>query len=175
MARKQIAGFGCRSLLVVLVVLCCCVAGCGCPSVALEVAPRAGALAPDFNLSTLEGQKVSLGEMRGKPVVLCFWTTVCGYCRIQMPYLQEAFDQKGGEVAFIAIDLGEDEQTVARFARDNGINFTIALDQDRAVGDAYNVNYRPTTFLVDREGVIRYIKPGPFGSADELLALLESL
>ena len=134
-----------------------------------------GALAPDFTLSTLEGQKVSLGEMRGKPVVLCFWTTVCGYCRIQMPYLQEAFDQKGGEVRFIAIDLGESEPVVAQFARDNGINFTIALDQDRAVGDAYNVRYRPTTFLVDKEGVIRYIKPGPFSSTDELLALLEGL
>ena len=133
------------------------------------------ALAPDFTLSTLEGQKVSLDELRGKPVVLSFWTTVCGDCRIQMPYLQEAFNQKGGEVRFIAIDIGEGEQTVAQFARDNGINFTIALDQDRAVGDAYNVNYRPTTFLVDREGVIRYIKPGPFSSADELLALLESL
>ena len=175
MARTQIAGFSRRSLLVVLLVLCWCFPGCGKPSIALEVAPRVGALAPDFTLSTLEGQKVSLGEMRGKPVVLCFWTTVCGYCRIQMPYLQEAFDQKGGEVRFIAIDLGESEPVIAQFARDNGINFTIALDQDRAVGDAYNVRYRPTTFLVDKEGVIRYIKPGPFSSTDELLALLEGL
>jgi len=175
MVRRQIAGFSRRSLLVVLVVLCCCFAGCGKPSVVLEVAPRVGALAPDFTLSTLEGQKVSLDELRGKPVVLSFWTTVCGDCRIQMPYLQEAFNQKGGEVRFIAIDIGEGEQTVAQFARDNGINFTIALDQDRAVEDAYNVRYRPTTFLVDGEGVIRYIKPGPFGSTDELVALLEGL
>jgi len=174
MVRKQIAWFN-RRLLVVLVVLCWCFAGCGKPSVALEVAPRVGALAPDFNLSTTEGQEVSLDELRGQPVVLCFWTTVCGYCRIQMSYLQEAFNRTGGEVRFIAIDLGEGEPTVAQFARDNGINFTIALDQDLSVGNAYNVSYRPTNFIVDREGVIRYIKPGPFSSAGELLALLEGL
>jgi len=175
MIRKQIAGFNCRRLLVVLLVLCWCFPGCGSPSVALDVAPRVGALAPNFNLSTLGGQEVSLDEMRGQPVVLCFWTTVCGYCRIQMPYLQEAFNRKGGKVAFIAIDIGESEQTVAQFARDNGINFTLALDQDGAVKDAYNVSYRPTTFLVDKEGVIRYIKPGPFSSTDELMALLKGL
>ena len=174
MVRKQIAGLS-RSLLVVLLVLCCCLPGCGKPSAALEVAPRVGALAPDFTLPTVGGQEVSLDEMRGQPVVLCFWTTVCGYCRLQMLYLQEAFDRKGGEVAFIAIDIGEGEPTVAQFARDNGINFTIALDQDGAIRDTYNVSYRLTTFLVDREGVIRYIKPGPFGSTDELLALLEGL
>lgn len=175
MVRKQIAGFSCRSLLVVFLVLCWCFPGCGSSHPPLEVAPKVGALAPDFTLSTLEGQEISLDEVRGQAVVLCFWTTVCGYCRIQMPYLQEAFNQKGGEVVFIAIDIGEGEQTVAQFARDNGINFTIALDQDGAVGDAYDVRYRPTTFFVDEEGVIRYIKPGPFGSTDELLALLEGL
>ena len=175
MLRRQIAGFSCRSLLVVFLVLCCCFPGCGSSHPPLEVAPKVGALAPGFTLSTLEGQEISLGEMRGQPVVLCFWTTVCGSCLIQMPYLQEAFDQKGGEVRFIAIDIGEGEQTVAQFAHDKGINFTIALDRDGAVSGTYNVRYRPTTFLVDGEGVIRHIKPGPFSSTEELIALVEGL
>ena len=164
-----------RSLLLAFLALCWCFPGCGGPAVTLEVAPRVGALAPDFTLSTLDGQEVSLGEMRGQSVLLCFWTTVCGYCRLQMPYLQEAFDQKGEEVRFIAIDIGESEPVVTQFAHDNGINFTIALDRDGAVGGTYNVRYRPTTFLIDGEGVIRYIKPGPFSSTEELLALVEGL
>jgi len=146
--------------------------GCGCTS---AVAPRVGALAPDFTLTTLDGGTVKLDELRGQPVVLNFWATWCPACREQMPYLQAAFEQKGQEVKFIAIDVGESSGTVRRYVDATGIGFTVALDRDRGVARAYNIRYFPTTFLVDEKGVIKHIRLGAFMSSDELMAMLGSL
>ena len=79
-----------------------------------EVAPRIGYAAPEFALPTLEGGMVVLSELRGKWVLINFWTTWCYYCVRQQPYLQAAFEERGGEVEFIGINVGESEATVRR-------------------------------------------------------------
>ncbi len=158
------------SMLAVFLILICCFSGCG-----LSVAPKVGALAPGFTLPTLDGQTVSLDEMRGQPVVLNFWATWCRPCCMEMPYLQEAFNQKGEEVRFIAINLGESEGRAREFAQDMGISFIIALDQNGGVGSAYNIRGIPTTFFIDKKGIICHIRGGAFGSEDELMVLLEGL
>jgi len=163
------------STLTVLLMLSCCLLGCGSSSPALNVAPEIGALAPDFTLPTLDKQVVSLNELRGQPLVLNFWATWCGPCRMEMPYIEAAFNQKGDGVRFIAINLGDKEGKARQFVQYMGMSFTVALDLDLAVGNAYNVRYIPTTFFIDKEGVIRHIKVGPFSSEDELMALLEGL
>ena len=76
------------------------------------VAPRVGHMAPDFALPTLEGAIVELSELRGRWVLVNFWATWCRYCVVQQPYLQAAFEEKGAEVEFIGINLGESEQKV---------------------------------------------------------------
>lgn len=163
------------STLVILLMLSWCLPGCGSSSPALTIAPKIGALAPGFALPTLDKQTVSLDELRGQPLVLNFWATWCSPCRVEMPYIEAAFNQKGEEVRFIAINLGDKEGKAKQFVQYMGMSFTVALDSDLAVGNAYNVRYIPTTFFIDREGVIRHIKVGPFSSEDELMALLESL
>jgi len=140
-----------------------------------SVAPRVGALAPDFTLPSLDGEVVKLDEKRGQPVLVNFWGTWCTYCRRQMPYLQAAFEEKGQEVKFIAIDVGKGSGTVRRYVDDTGIGFIVALNRNRAVASAYNIRYYPTTFFVDEQGVIKYIKLGAFGSTSELMAILEGL
>ena len=76
------------------------------------VAPVIGHMAPDFALPTLEGGTVELNELRGRWVLVSFWATWCRYCVIQQPYLQAAFEERGVEVEFIGINLGESEQKV---------------------------------------------------------------
>lgn len=139
------------------------------------VAPRVDAFAPGFALPTLDGETVKLDELRGQPVLVNFWATWCSFCRRQMPYLQAAFEEKGQEVKFIAIDIGESSATVRQYIDDTGIGFTVALDRNRAVASAYNIRYYPTTFFVDEQGVIKHITLGAFRSKNEVMAVLDGL
>lgn len=157
-------------MLAIFAILSLCCSGCGS-----SVAPIVGALAPDVTLPTLDGGTVKLDELKGKPVLLTFWTTKCGWCRYQMPYLQAAFEEKGQEVKFIAINIGESSDAVQQFAEDEGLGFTVALDRYGAVARAYNISGIPINFLIDDQGVIKYIRKGAFTNTDELLTMLDDL
>lgn len=76
------------------------------------VAPIVGHVAPDFALPTLDGGTAELSQLRGRWVLINFWATWCGYCVIQQPYLQAAFEERGVEIEFIGINVGESEQKV---------------------------------------------------------------
>ena len=138
-------------------------------------APIVGAVAPGFALATLDGQTVRLDELRGQPVFLTFWTTTCGACRRQMPFVQAAFEEKGAEVMFIAVNIQESTSRVQQYVEDEAIVFTIGLDANAAVALAYNIRYIPCNVLIDGQGVIRGIRVGAFHSTLELLAALENL
>jgi len=141
----------------------------------LKVAPEVGALAPDFTLYDLKGKKLTLSQLRGQKVVLNFWATWCSPCRREMPYLQEAFRQKGDRIKFIGINLGDSADKVEEFKRANGLEFTILVGRKtQDVAGAYNVRYIPTTFFIDEKGIIRQIKIGAFASLSEIIKLLES-
>lgn len=138
-------------------------------------APEVGAQAPGFTISTLDRGAVTLDELRGQPVLLNFWATWCKNCRDQMPFLQAAFKEKGHEMIFIAINIGEDIDKVQQYAEAEGLGFTVALDSDGAVGSAYNIRYIPATFFIDEQGIIKHIRIGAFLSQDDLMAVLEDL
>jgi peroxiredoxin len=142
--------------------------------VAVDEAPVVGAQAPGFNLLTIDGDTVSLEGLRGKPVVLTFWTTGCGWCLYQMPFFQVAYEEKGQEVEIVAIDIAESSSTVRQFAEYFGYTFTFALDLDRSVSNEYNLRGTPTNFYIDGDGVIRSIKIGAFIDEDELYTWLDS-
>jgi len=127
---------------------------------ALPPGPAVGRPAPDFTLTTLEGETLALSELRGTPVVLDFWATWCGACPREMPGLQAAAQRFEGQVLVVGVDQGEDSQTVQDFVTDMGVTFPIPLDSDFAVSDVYNVRGLPTTFFVDDKGVIRHLWAG---------------
>ena len=156
--------------LILVILLSLCLSGCG-----TAIAPEVGSMAPDFTLPTLDGASVRLSELKGKPVLVNFWATWCKPCVKEIPYFQAAFEERGKAMEFIAANLGEDVEKVKEFAQDKGMTFTVALDKDGAVAEAYNIRYIPTTFLIDKQGVIRHIKVGAFASEEELLSLLDSL
>jgi cytochrome c biogenesis protein CcmG, thiol:disulfide interchange protein DsbE len=122
-----------------------------------------GELAPDFRLNNLEGEPVLLSELRGKIVLLNFWASWCGPCRAEMPSLQQVsteWQDKG--LLIVGINIGENADTVEGFLKNNGLTFSVLLDSASSVADTYAVRYIPTTFILDKSGVIQMFKVGPF-------------
>jgi peroxiredoxin len=129
----------------------------------LDVAAEEGALAPDFLLETMDDSELRLSDLRGQPVIINFWATWCKPCRQEMPRFVEAYDEHAAEgLVVVAVNLQEGKSIVRPFAEDFGMDFPIVVDRDGEVGDRYRLLGLPTTFFIDREGVIRSIYTGPF-------------
>ncbi len=156
-------------ILATVSLLLCCM-GCVVP-----VGSQVGDNSPDFTLSTLDGGQVTLSELRGKPVMLVFWTTGCYACILQMPYLESASNELGDEVEFINIDIGENSYQVRQTVDYYGFSLPVALDSDGSVTTAYNIGPTPTNIIIDRDGVIYYIRKGAFLDANEILEVLSGL
>ncbi len=115
-----------------------------------------GKAAPDFTLKTLDGKTLRLSDLRGKTVVLNFWATWCPPCKVELPWfvdLQKQYGSQGLEIVGISEDEGGKEK-VAQFAKEMGVNYTIAVD-DNSVSTKYgDVEDLPTTFYINRDGKI---------------------
>jgi thiol-disulfide isomerase/thioredoxin len=115
-----------------------------------------GVQAPDFDLATLDGRRVKLSEFRGKAVLLNFWATWCPPCKIEMPWfvdLQKQYGKDGLVVLGVAMD-DTAAPKIAEFAHDMGVNYQVLLGTDQVSDDYGDVQYLPTTFYVDRNGII---------------------
>ena len=140
------------------------IAGCSSGTVS-EPVPVPSREAPDFQLQSLDGQTVSLSGLRGRPVILNFWATWCGPCRLEMPHLQAASeDARWTEqgLVILAVNLGESTPQVESFMEDNGLSFPVLLDTELEVARLYNASSIPVTYFIDRNGIIRDMKIGPF-------------
>ncbi|GAB4406445.1 MAG: hypothetical protein OHK0032_01470 [Thermodesulfovibrionales bacterium] len=122
----------------------------------IEVAPETGKYAPAFNLKDINGRKVAFSEFKDKVVLLNFWATWCGPCRAEMPSLNNlytALKDKGFVVVAISVDTSE--KPVKSFVSEKRISFPVLMDKDKEVAfDQYGVIGLPTSFLIDRKGVI---------------------
>lgn len=123
-----------------------------------------GTAAPDFTLDTPEGT-FTLADARGEIVVVNFWATWCGPCLFEMPEFQELHATRGAAdgIRVVAVNLTSADSRAAaqQFARDLGLTFTIAFDDDGAVAAQYGVRSLPATFFLDRAGVVRERSYGP--------------
>jgi peroxiredoxin len=144
-------------------------AGCG-----VEVSnPEIGNPAPAYESSTLDGQRVSLEDYRGKVVLLNAWATWCAPCREEIPALQALYDQRRGEgleVIGVSVDARGEGPTIRRFAAEFGMTFPIWHDPDDRFALTFRTIGVPNTFLIDRDGVIRWRKLGPVDLADPSLS-----
>ncbi len=117
--------------------------------------------APDFTLPDLAGQPVKLSDLRGKVVVMDFWATWCGPCRLSLPHIQQLHDDlKNQGVVVLGIDIGEEPQTVLGFVEKNKMTFRILLDEQDKISPLYKVSGIPHTVVVDQKGQVVKVHTG---------------
>ncbi|MHA0856538.1 redoxin domain-containing protein [Paenibacillus sp. CMAA1364] len=120
-----------------------------------QIGINEGDIAPDFELTTLDGKVVRLSDYRGQPVMLNFWGSWCPPCRSEMPDMQKFYEKK--DVAIVAVNLLETESNpddVQKFADEFGLTFTIPLDEQSAVSQHYEIIAYPTTLMINSSGRI---------------------
>ncbi len=133
--------------------------------------------APTFALTTLDGEPFSLEAMRGEVVFLNFWATWCGPCQREMPAFEAFMRERSDEATIVAVNAGDTDEAVREFITQyGGEGVPILMDRDLAVNDEYGVLNMPVTYIIDREGVIRFMKLGEMteDDFDSYLAALAS-
>ena len=112
--------------------------------------------APDFTVYDKEGNAHSLSEFRGKPVILNFWASWCGPCKMEMPDFDEKYGEYGDQVHFVMVNLTDGSQetveTASAFIAAEGYSFPVYFDTEYSGAMAYGVNSVPVTYFIDAEG-----------------------
>ena len=134
---------------------------------------QGGPLAPDFDLPDLDGGRVRLAEYSGRVVLVEFWATWCGPCRLQAQILEELYKQvKGPSVEFLAISLGEPDDIVREFVEQRPFPYPVAIDTKEILGEGLQIYALPTVMVVDPQGRIIYLRPG-LSDAETLSRVLD--
>lgn len=129
----------------------------------LQTSPQEGFLAPDFTLDSLAGDQVALSALRGKVVLVNLWASWCGPCRAEMPAIDRVYRanrSRGFEVLAVDATNQDSESNARAFVEQLGLTFPILLDRTGSVSRRYLLRALPTSFFVDRRGVIRSIMVG---------------
>ena len=119
-------------------------------------APVIGAAVPDFTLTAAQTEKpITLSDLRGRPVVLNFWATWCGPCRIEMPAFEVAYrDNQQENLSVLAINYAESSQMVLDFGAELGLSFPLLLDPDGRVHELFQIIGYPSTLFIAPDGTL---------------------
>ncbi|MCA1065167.1 redoxin domain-containing protein [Rossellomorea sp. AcN35-11] len=125
-----------------------------------------GDRAPDFELTTLEGETIKLSDYQGKKVILNFWATWCPPCKAEMPHMESYYEDSAEEenVEILAVNLtsmDDGKKAVQQFVDGYELTFPIPMDEEGKVGDEYRVFTIPTTYMIDTGGIIQHKIVGP--------------
>jgi cytochrome c-type biogenesis protein len=141
--------------------------------------PRLGAPAAEYPATTLDGDTVTLSSLRGQVVLLNLWATWCAPCRTETPYLQSLYEEhaeRGLRVVGISLDAGGAAEEIRAFIAEYGVTYMILHDPQMRGMELYQVIGLPATFLIDREGILRWMRYGPILEGDrEFLEALEDV
>jgi len=127
--------------------------------------------APEFQFINSGGQTLLLSDLKGKVILLNFWSVDCPYCVKEMPLLEQVYkDWQNQGLIVLAINTGETESKVDKFLSRRGLTFNAILDPGVYVSTVYEARYLPTTYIIDKTGNIVSGKIGAYSSADEIIA-----
>jgi peroxiredoxin len=117
--------------------------------------------APDFTLKSQDGSNIKLSELRGQVVMVNFWASWCGPCRQEMPLLEQLY-QRYQPMGFtlLGVNVEEDSSAANKVLKEIPVSFPILYDSRNSVSESYQVRAMPSTFLIDRDGNIRYLHKG---------------
>lgn len=132
-----------------------------------------GKLAPDFTLTNLEGKEVSLSDYKGKIVMLNFWATWCKFCDVEMPDLND-LDKDNEDVVVLAVDVMEGHDKVKKYIDKGGYGFEVVLDEKGDISREYLVSAFPTTYIINKEGILMGGIQGPVNKP-QIEQILESI
>jgi cytochrome c biogenesis protein CcmG/thiol:disulfide interchange protein DsbE len=130
-------------------------------------AERVGAPAPDFSLAPADGgAPIGPTAFAGKVLIVDFWATWCAPCRQSFPVYQRLVDKFGGKLVVLAVSVDDAPDGIGKFRSDTGVKFPIVWDQGQAVAASYKPGTMPTSFVIDRSGLVHSIHEG-FHQRDE--------
>jgi peroxiredoxin len=149
------------------------------PESNVPVGTQTGQLSPDFSLTDVSGQPVTLSALRGQPVVVIFWASWCTHCEKEMPLMQTMYEKYGDQgLQVVGVNVpglgGDTVENAKAFVADKGISFPIVFDQAGQTYGAYEVNGVPNLFFIDSEGVMVTNYPGAM-DAERLEAQIKQL
>jgi len=123
-------------------------------------APHEGFLAPDFDLETFSGSRVALEDLRGKAVILNFWASWCPPCRAEMPAFQQALEEYSDvDLAILGVNATSQDSLldVEKFLQEYQLDVTVPLDFSGQISRLYQIHSLPTTFFIDKQGIIKNV------------------
>jgi peroxiredoxin len=128
---------------------------------AAGAAVTAQAPAPDFTLKSAEGRNLRLQEQRGQVVLVNFWASWCGPCKVEMPHLNKLHEKyRASGVTLLGVNIDDDARHGAATAAKWGVKFPVLLDADKRVTKLYDLGSMPATVLIDRDGKVRFLHRG---------------
>lgn len=136
-----------------------------------------GQPAPEFELTTFNGETYSLSEYRGSVVVINFWASWCESCKPEAKDLETAYQyyQPRGDVLFLGVDYVDTEPEALAYLEEFGITYPNGPDLRTEISQAFRIRGVPETFIVDQDGLIAHLQIGPFRSLEEILATIDPL
>lgn len=143
-----------------------------CAEQAPQIPGAVGTPVPQYGAIDMQGDSVDLAQMKGDVVLLNVWATWCIPCRREVPELQalhQKFEAKGLRVLGVSVDGGEADADVAAFAKDFQMTYPILRDPGERVLSVFRIQGVPASYLIDRQGIVRWRTLGPFKAEDAAL------